>query len=154
MTLLSYMFYINSLYDEMKVVLEKTFVMFIFSKWYSTLLLIWNGIQKYCDMTPLSRDSQNRLSFLSNGSVNHPRGNEYGSNNQVNLFAMKRRCKHAFPSVDRRFSVWSVQSCYKDFSWEELSNPCGGGVEYLHRDPASCWRGRKGKSQMWDSKIW
>jgi hypothetical protein len=32
-------------------------------------------------------------------------------------------------------------------------NPCGGGVEYLHRDPASRrWR-RKGKSQIWDSKI-
>jgi hypothetical protein len=27
------------------------------------------------------------------------------------------------------------------------SNPCGGGVEYLHRDPASRRRRRKGKSQ-------
>jgi hypothetical protein len=25
---------------------------------------------------------------------------------------------------------------------------CGGGVEYLHRDPASCRRRRKGKSQV------
>jgi hypothetical protein len=33
-------------------------------------------------------------------------------------------------------------------------DPCGGGVEYLHRDPASCRRRRKGKSQIWDSKIW
>jgi hypothetical protein len=32
--------------------------------------------------------------------------------------------------------------------------PCGGGVEYLHRDPASLRRRRKGKSQIWDSKIW
>jgi hypothetical protein len=32
--------------------------------------------------------------------------------------------------------------------------PCGGGVEYLHRDPASRKRRRKGKSQIWDSKIW
>jgi hypothetical protein len=32
--------------------------------------------------------------------------------------------------------------------------PCGGGVEYLHRDPASRRRRRKGKSQIWDSKIW
>jgi hypothetical protein len=36
------------------------------------------------------------------------------------------------------------------------SDPCGGGVEYLHRDPASRRRRRKGKSQnwQWDSKIW
>jgi hypothetical protein len=33
-------------------------------------------------------------------------------------------------------------------------NPCGGGVEYLHHDPAGRTRRRKGKSQMWDSKIW
>jgi hypothetical protein len=31
--------------------------------------------------------------------------------------------------------------------------PCGGGVEYLHRDPASRRRRRNGKSQIWDSKI-
>jgi hypothetical protein len=34
------------------------------------------------------------------------------------------------------------------------SSPCGGGVEYLHRDPASRRRRRNGKSQIWDSKIW
>jgi hypothetical protein len=34
------------------------------------------------------------------------------------------------------------------------SSPCGGGIEYLHRDPASRRRRRKGKSQIWDSKIW
>jgi hypothetical protein len=32
--------------------------------------------------------------------------------------------------------------------------PCGGGVEYLHRSPASRRRRRKGKSRIWDSKIW
>jgi hypothetical protein len=32
--------------------------------------------------------------------------------------------------------------------------PCGGGVKYLHRDPASRRRRRKVKSQIWDSKIW
>jgi hypothetical protein len=32
--------------------------------------------------------------------------------------------------------------------------PCGGGVEYLHRDPANRRRRRKGKSRIWDSKIW
>jgi hypothetical protein len=34
------------------------------------------------------------------------------------------------------------------------ADPCGGGVEYLHRDPASRRRRRKGKSRVWDSKIW
>jgi hypothetical protein len=34
------------------------------------------------------------------------------------------------------------------------SYSCGGGVEYFHRDPASRRRRRKGKSQIWDSKIW
>jgi hypothetical protein len=33
-------------------------------------------------------------------------------------------------------------------------NLCGGGVEYLHLDPASRRRRRKGKSHIWDSKIW
>jgi hypothetical protein len=38
------------------------------------------------------------------------------------------------------FSVWSM--------------PCGGGVEYLHRSPASRRRRQKGNSRIWDSKIW
>jgi hypothetical protein len=33
-----------------------------------------------------------------------------------------------------------------------IEKPCGGRVEYLHRDPASRRRRRKGKSQIWDSK--
>jgi hypothetical protein len=37
---------------------------------------------------------------------------------------------------------------------EVKSYPCGGGVEYLHRDPASRRRRRKEKSEIWDSKIW
>jgi hypothetical protein len=32
--------------------------------------------------------------------------------------------------------------------------PCGSGVEYLHRKPASRRRRRKGKSQIWESKMW
>jgi hypothetical protein len=41
-----------------------------------------------------------------------------------------------------------------DFSIQDRgTNPCGGGVEYLNRDPASSRRRRKGKSQIWDSKI-
>jgi hypothetical protein len=32
--------------------------------------------------------------------------------------------------------------------------PISSGVEYLHRDPASSRRRRKGKSQIWDGEIW
>jgi hypothetical protein len=35
-----------------------------------------------------------------------------------------------------------------------LKPPCGGRVKQLHCDPASHRRQRKGKSQIWDSKIW
>jgi hypothetical protein len=53
------------------------------------------------------------------------------------------------------FSMLSVPRCYNWVGLGQLaSNPCGGGVEYLNRDPASRRRRRKGKSQIWDSKIW
>jgi hypothetical protein len=35
-----------------------------------------------------------------------------------------------------------------EFQGVEMKNPCEGGVENLHRDPASRRRRRKGKSQM------
>jgi hypothetical protein len=41
--------------------------------------------------------------------------------------------------LEKMFSIRSVQSNYKEG---------GGGVEYLHRDPASRRRRRKGKSQI------
>jgi hypothetical protein len=34
------------------------------------------------------------------------------------------------------------------------NEPCEGGVEYLHRSLANRRRRRKGKSRIWDSKIW
>jgi hypothetical protein len=37
---------------------------------------------------------------------------------------------------------------------QSSSSPCGGGVEYLHRNPASRRRRRKGKPRIWDSKMW
>jgi hypothetical protein len=39
-------------------------------------------------------------------------------------------------------------------TWLTVKSPCGGGVEYLHRDPASRRRRQKGKSHIWDSIIW
>jgi hypothetical protein len=53
------------------------------------------------------------------------------------------------------FSLWSVPSGYLEDIWGEVSgiefsefNPCGGWVEYLHRDPASRKRRRNWKSQI------
>jgi hypothetical protein len=37
---------------------------------------------------------------------------------------------------------------FRGLSGKAGSDPCGGGVEYLHRDPASRRRRRKGKSQI------
>jgi hypothetical protein len=51
-------------------------------------------------------------------------------------------------TMEAVFSAWSVRRLYND------NYPCGGGVEYLHRDPASRSRRRKWKSQIWESKIW
>jgi hypothetical protein len=53
--------------------------------------------------------------------------------------------------LETAFSTRSVQSGYKEDNWGEPvieADPCGGGFEYLHRDPASRRRRRKGKSQM------
>jgi hypothetical protein len=40
-----------------------------------------------------------------------------------------------------------------DWMFITVFRSCGGGFEYLHRDPASRRR-RNGKSQIWDSKLW
>jgi hypothetical protein len=52
----------------------------------------------------------------------------------------------------RLFSVWSAPRGYKRTQPEDAtdrpSHPCGGRVEYLHRDPAGRRRRRKGKSQI------
>jgi hypothetical protein len=37
---------------------------------------------------------------------------------------------------------------------ESRITSCGGGVEYLHRSPASRRRRRKRKFRIWDRKIW
>jgi transposase len=58
-------------------------------------------------------------------------------------------------SVVRQYMKTVLTNIYMLISWRLVAiNPCGGGVEYLHRDPASRRRRRKGKSQIWDSKIW
>jgi hypothetical protein len=74
------------------------------------------------------------------------------------------RCVRMYSWLIKQYKiVWNDINIFKatnstvDFSWTltfEDKDPCGGGVEYLHRDPASRRRRRKGKPQLWDSKIW
>jgi hypothetical protein len=59
---------------------------------------------------------------------------------------------------NNRRSVFSVHGRCRGYirKWYGtlLMIPCGGGFEYLHRNPASHRRRRKRKSQIWDSKLW
>jgi hypothetical protein len=52
--------------------------------------------------------------------------------------------------LDRK---WKRTELFISFLWS-LRKVCGGGVEYLHRNPASGRRRQKRKSRIWDSKIW
>jgi hypothetical protein len=53
------------------------------------------------------------------------------------------------------FCAWSVLRLYNEAVKTVMFavHPCGGGVEYLHRDPESSSRRRKEKAQIWNSKI-
>jgi hypothetical protein len=59
----------------------------------------------------------------------------FDSATQLIIFA-----NEAFPLVIKR------PYPRRELSYEHT--PCGGGIEYLHRDPASRRRRQKGKSQM------
>jgi hypothetical protein len=63
---------------------------------------------------------------------------------------------HCYATTETRVSMEVVQQnkTTNGRAYPSKYNPCGGGVEYLHRDPASRRRRRKGKSRIWDNKIW
>jgi hypothetical protein len=81
-------------------------------------------------------------------------------NGSVNIFQHTRHATilwkyficgpHPENNMSVVFSAWSVPRLYNGsvFAAQVGENPCGGGVEYLHRDPASRRRRRKGKSQI------
>jgi hypothetical protein len=51
--------------------------------------------------------------------------------------------------------MWSVLKLYKEDQQKPRQNILSGGrVEYLHCSPASHRKWQKGRSQIWDSKIW
>jgi hypothetical protein len=89
----------------------------------------------YCDMTPESQSSQ----LLDNGSLHVPLATNRRGIIQE-LFEVVVSIRFA-PSYKRRTHRIPPP------------NPCGGGVEYLHRDSANRKRRRKRESRIWDSKI-
>jgi hypothetical protein len=57
--------------------------------------------------------------------------------------------------LEEMFSTWSAPCLGLDNGLMYTHFfPSGGGVEYLHRIPASRRRRRKAKSRIWESKIW
>jgi hypothetical protein len=80
------------------------------------------------------------------------------SDNRISVFnvvhvtasSKQQNCKHIY---NNKCFLWGL--CWRflgDSGGHLQSHLCGSGVEYLHRDPASRKRRRKGKSQIWDSK--
>jgi hypothetical protein len=100
--------------------------------------------------------------FLKARTVEPEKQLLFASGSESTFVSTQRLGKHVDTATDTHitievlletaFSTLSVQRGYEDF--ENWSYPCGGGLEYLHRDPASRRRRRKGKSRIWDSKIW
>jgi hypothetical protein len=62
--------------------------------------------------------------------------------------------RHMHTTIEQCFLCCSFLRCYKQGTRLDPVIPCGGGVEYLHRTPASSRTRRKGKSRIWDTKIW
>jgi hypothetical protein len=84
-----------------------------------------------------------------------PEKNALLGNGRVNTFPLYRI------TTQQKRNYWKrcfVTMLYKENLRDKWlsgdSIPCGGRIEYLHRSPASRRRRRKGKSRIWDSKIW
>jgi hypothetical protein len=123
--------------------------------WYICISNEWNSVSWCClcqiandifgrnsDMTPESRNNKVRIDVHCYAATRetHSRGNDCASNNWVTTVAMQQRCKHAFPTREAVFSVWSVQSSFKEeFSWEESSR-------VSRRQPARLW--------AWGQRNW
>jgi hypothetical protein len=79
----------------------------------------------------------------------------------INTISMRTHSWRALrKALEAVISIRFTRSCKKEFirefDWvrDSCYRPCGGGVEYLRPKPASRRKWRKGKSQIWDSKIW
>jgi hypothetical protein len=89
--------------------------------------------------------NQNRRPLLDNG---------FGYRGITGLFGTTQTWTAVLEPLKAVISVRFSRS----YKWRRIfqteQSPCGGGVEYLHRSPASRRRRRKGKSRIWYSKIW
>jgi hypothetical protein len=93
--------------------------------------------------------------------INKRRGNPLLGSGSVSTFPWKQK-KTQKNKRSRKGKAWlfifgsprSYKELVQFIRWRGRTFPCGGGIEYLHRDPASRRRRRKGKSQIWDSNIW
>jgi hypothetical protein len=115
--------------------------------------------QYYCDMMPESRNSP----LLGNGSPGtysrQWRCYEidtrfYGDADswRQTWYGTRYPCQRnqifpRIPTSNQHFSM-KTEDYISGRTDKKEFNPCGGGVEYLHRDPASRRRRRKGKSQI------
>jgi hypothetical protein len=126
-------------------------------------------------MTPKSRNSKvgARRPLPANGWVNaFPSTTRIGVQCHATVLALWFTARSVILTVEswypRQRNVQSTATVGCDMinCWERCCifgrlngyvqrwTPCGGGIEYFHRDPTSRRRRRKGKSQIWDSKIW
>jgi hypothetical protein len=86
--------------------------------------------------------------FLGYGSVNTLPRRRMTSHSSTGLESCDlSTARYSWRNNRTEFSVRSVRRLYN------ATHPCGGGFEYLHRDPASGWWRLNGKSKIWDSKI-
>jgi hypothetical protein len=77
-------------------------------------------------------------------------GRSLQTNSVQRAFPWQQRGNRHYPLLSVDYTVY----CIRSRAEKNDSIPCGGGVEYLHRSPASRRRRRKGKSRIWGSKIW
>jgi hypothetical protein len=99
--------------------------------WPITRLVLWHDVWK--PEHSLARQRHANTRFRGNGW----KENNRGTVRHGNLYSVR-------PEVIKELVQFS----------SSVVHPCEGGVEYLHRDPANRRRRRKGKSQIWDSKLW
>jgi hypothetical protein len=94
----------------------------------------------------VSRDTETKIcKHLENDSVAWELKHGYRKNTTE-----QRNCKTWWLPSRSRVNYKRSWFLHSGAAW----TLCGGGVEYFHRLPASCRRRRKGKSRIWESKIW
>jgi hypothetical protein len=93
--------------------------------------------------------------FIKRVSVTTALGNMHSHDNASLSTLVTARLICVPLTLDTMCSVFGSREVIKGEQFaRRIIIPCGGAVEYLHRNPASGRRRRKRKSRIWDSKIW